>query len=233
MEMDENWPRLLVQAASELGINLTEEQVLLFTHYYREITAWNEKINLLSRSSSGDTLLKMLIDSLTPLPFLPYNKSTLLDMGSGGGFPGIPLKIACDTIKVSLLESARKKTSFLKHLIRTLKLTEITVIHGRAENLKTNESYLNNFDVVISKAAFKLPEFLLLGACCLAPSGILIAMKGENVREEVDAARPAAAASGLYLSGSHRVTLPITGDRRRILIYKKAYKSETDGCYRA
>src|SRR3972149_3208260 len=231
MEMHENWPQLLLQAASDLGINLTEEQVLLFTHYYREITAWNEKINLLSRSSSGDILLKNFIDSLTPLPFLSHKKSTLLDMGSGGGFPGIPLKIACDTLKVSLLESARKKTSFLKHLIRTLQLPKITVIHGRAENLQTNGAYRNTFDVVISKAVFKLPEFLLLGACFLAPSGILIAMKGEKVREEIDAANPAAAASGLYLSGSHSVTLPVTGDRRRILIYKKAYKSETDDCY--
>src|SRR3990170_8792646 len=231
--MHENWPQLLLQAASDMGINLREEQVLLFSHYYREITVWNEKINLLSRSSSGDILLKNIIDSLTLLPFLPRNKSTLLDMGSGGGFPGIPLKIACDTMKVSLLESARKKASFLMHLIRTLKLPEITVIHGRAENLQTNESYRNNFDVVISKAAFKLPEFLLLGACCLAPSGILIAMKGENVSEEVDAAKPAAAASGLYLSGSHSVTLPVTGDRHRILIYKKACKSEAYGCYQA
>ncbi|MDP2724720.1 MAG: 16S rRNA (guanine(527)-N(7))-methyltransferase RsmG, partial [Syntrophales bacterium] len=194
--MHGNWPQLLVQAASDMGINLTEEQVLLFCHYCREITAWNKKINLLSRSSSGDTLLKNFIDSLTPLPFLPHKKSTILDMGSGGGFPGIPLKIACDTLKVSLLESARKKTSFLKHLIRTLQLPEITVIHGRAENLQTNEAYRNTFDVVISKAAFKLQEFLPLGACCLSPSSILIAMKGENVRNEVDAARPAAAASG-------------------------------------
>src|SRR3972149_6004976 len=197
MEMHENWPQLLLQAASDLGINLTEEQVLLFTHYYREITCANEKITLLSRYSSGDTLLKNFIDSLTPLPFLPHNKSALLDMGSGGGFPGIPLKIACDTLKVSLVESPRKKTSFLKHLIRTLHIPEITVIHGLAENLQTNEAYRNTFDVVISKAAFKLPEFLPLGACCLAPSGILIAMKGEDVREEVDAAEPAAAGAGV------------------------------------
>lgn len=205
-----------------MGVSLGEKQLHLFNRYYQEIMSWNEKINLLSRSSSEDTLLKNFIDSLTAVQFLPKRESRVLDMGSGGGFPGIPLKIACSTLQVSLLEASRKKTSFLKHIIRTLQLAEIAVIHERAENLLGQESCRNNFDTVISKAAFKLPQFLTLGASFLRPGGILMAMKGVHISDELLEAQPAAAAAGVLLTAAHALTLPVTGDRRQILIYTKA-----------
>ena len=220
--MREDLARVLVQATAEMEIFLEEEQVLLFTRYFQEIIAWNEKINLLSRRSSEDVLLTNSIDSLTALRSIPRKEGALLDLGSGGGFPGIPLKIALPEMKVSLLESSRKKTSFLKHIIRTLPLPEIVVIHDRVENLLRNEAYKDAFDVVISKAAFKLPPFLMWGAFFLAPGGILIAMKGENIKGEIEEANQAADLSGLYLADSQPVTLPITGRKRRILIYRKS-----------
>ena len=183
--------RLLAQTASGLGIALKEQQVDLFIRYHQELTAWNEKINLFSRTAPDDPLLKHFIDSLTAAAFLPLKESAVLDMGSGGGFPGIPLKIAVSTLKISLLEASRKKTSFLKHVIRTLQLTEATVIHNRTEKLMVDEAYRESFDVVISKAAFKLPQFLSLGAFFLAPGGILIAMKGVEISEEMKEAEPA------------------------------------------
>ena len=220
--MHGNWLQLLVQAASSMGVPLEEKQQNLFNHYYQEIMSWNEKINLLSRSSAEDTLLKNFIDSLSAVQFLPPRESRLLDMGSGGGFPGIPLKIACPQLHVSLLESSRKKTSFLKHLIRMLQLTEMTVMHERAENLLNQESCRNSFDTVISKAAFKLPQLLILGASLLRPGGILMAMKSVDISDELAEARPAAATAGLLLTASHTLTLPVTGDRRQILIYTRA-----------
>jgi 16S rRNA (guanine527-N7)-methyltransferase len=219
--MQGNWPELLVEAASFMGVLLGERQLDLFNRYYQEIMSWNEKINLLSRSSAEDTLLKNFIDSLTAVRYLPKRESRVLDMGSGGGFPGMPLKIACPPLQVSLLDSSRKKTSFLKHIIRTLQLTEITVLHERAENLPGQESCRNGFDVVISKAAFKLPQFLTLGSCLLRPGGILMAMKSADIDDELAEARQAAAAAGVLLTASHALTLPVTGDRRQILIYTK------------
>ncbi len=217
-----NWPQQLLQAASLMGVLLGEKQLDLFNRYYQEIMRWNEKINLLSRSSAEDTLLKNLIDSLTAVQFLPERESRVLDMGSGGGFPGIPLKIACPTLQVSLLEASRKKASFLKHILRTLQLAEITVIHERAESLRSRESCRNSFDTVISKAAFKLPQLLTLGAAFLRPGGILMAMKGADISDELAEAQPAAAAAELLLTASHTLTLPVTGDRRQILIYTRA-----------
>src|SRR3990170_858705 len=122
--MREDLARVLVQATAEMGVFLEEEQVLLFTRYFQEIIAWNEKINLLSRRSSEDVLLTNAIDSLTALRSIPHREGFLLDVGSGGGFPGIPLTIARPELKVTLLESSRKKTSFLKHIIRVLLLPE-------------------------------------------------------------------------------------------------------------
>jgi len=132
------------------------------------------------------------------------------------------LKIACPTLQVSLLEASRKKASFLKHILRTLQLAEITVIHERAESLQKQESCRNSFDTVISKAAFKLPQLLTLGAAFLRPGGILMAMKGADISDELAEAQPAATAAELSLTASHALTLPVTGDRRQILIYTKA-----------
>ena len=220
--MHENWLQLLVQAASSMGVCLGEKQLDLFKLYHQEIMNWNEKINLLSRSSVEDTLLKNFVDSLTAVQFLPQREGCILDMGSGGGFPGIPLKIACSTLQVSLLEASRKKTSFLKHIIRTLQLTGISVIHERAENLPARESFRNGFDAVISKAAFKLPQLLTLGADFLRPGGILVALKSTQISDELAEAQTAAAAAGMLLTAAHVLTLPITEDQRQILIYTKA-----------
>jgi len=216
-----NWLTLLDEAASSMGVPLETKQLGLFDRYYREIMGWNAKINLLSRSSSEDTLLKNFIDSLTVVQLLPERGGMVLDMGSGGGFPGIPLKIACPNMQVSLLESSRKKTSFLKHIIRTLQLTEITVIHERAENLAGKDCYRNSFDMVLSKAAFKLPQFLALGAPFLRPGGVLMAMKGDQISDELAEAQSAAASAGLLLTATNSLTLPVTADRRQILIYTK------------
>lgn len=219
--MAENWPQLLVHAATGLGAPLGEKQVHLFIRFHQELTAWNKKINLFSRAASDDFLLKHFIDSLSVVAFLPHRKSVVLDIGSGGGLPGIPLKIAVETLKISLLDSSRKKTTFLKHVIRTLQLTEATVIHNRVEKLLKDEAYRQSFDVVISKAAFKLSQFLKLGTFFLAPGGTLIAIKGMEIREETKEAEPAAADAGLFLSASHIVTLPACGNQSTILIYKK------------
>lgn len=220
--MEESWPRLLTYAATSLKIKLEERQLHLFTRYHRELAAWNAKINIFSRNATDNFLLEHFIDSLAIAALLPHRESTVLDMGSGGGFPGIPLKIAIETLKIYLLEASRKKTSFLKHIIRTLQLTGVTVIHKRAESLRDDGSYRGSFDVVVSKAAFKLPQLLSLGAFFLAPEGILIAMKGAEIEKEKKEAESAAAEAGLYLAAFQVATLPVAGNRRTILIYKKA-----------
>ena len=130
--MEQRVSQKLSEAANVLGIALGDRETSLFAAYYGELLAWNNKINLISAKSERDIIIKHFIDSLTLLPYIKDETCRVLDIGSGAGFPGIPLKIAVSSLKVFLLESSRKKTSFLKHVIRSLDLTDAVVIHNRA-----------------------------------------------------------------------------------------------------
>ena len=214
--------KTLSTAANALGITLGAKELSQFTTYYYELLKWNEKINLVSVKSHLDIPIKHFIDSLTLLPFIKNKSGRILDIGSGAGFPGIPLKIALDSLKISLLESSRKKSSFLKHIIRSLKLTDVFVINARAENLIEDESLRGCFDIVTSRATFKLPEFIQTGALFLSEGGTLIAMKGKRVDEELTEAAGISQHLGLKYILCREITLPLTRDFRRVIIYEKS-----------
>ena len=218
--MEKKLSEILSEAATAMGIALGKGALSLFAAYYGELLAWNSKINLVSVKSDRDIIIKHFIDSLTLLPYIRDNTCRVLDIGSGAGFPGIPLKIAANSLKVYLLESSRKKSSCLKHVIRRLNLTDTMVIHNRAERLM-DEAYRGFFQIVTSRATFKLPQFLRMGAFFLAPRGSLIAMKGIKSDQELTEAAEMSYHLGLKYIGSHDLTLPITGDFRRIIIYEK------------
>jgi 16S rRNA (guanine527-N7)-methyltransferase len=214
---------ILFTTASSLGISLSEKALLLFETYHRELLTWNKKINLVSVKSALDIPIKHFLDSLTLVPFIQDTSGQVLDIGSGAGFPAIPLKIAVNSLKISLLESSRKKTSFLKHIIRTLHLTDIPVIHNRAEYLMEDEAYRGTFTVVTSRATLKLPQFFRMGAYFLAPKGILIAMKSNRAEEELREGANVSQNLGYHYIARHDITLPITGDFRTIIIYEKSF----------
>jgi 16S rRNA (guanine527-N7)-methyltransferase len=221
--MEEKLSQMLSEASGAMGIALGERELSLFTTYCRELLAWNKKMNLISLKSTRDIVIKHFIDSLTLLPYIRNETCQVLDIGSGAGFPGIPLKIVASSLKVSLLESSRKKSSFLKHVIRSLNLKDAMVIHNRAELLMRQETYKESFDIVTSRATFKLPEFLRMGAFFLAPRGFLIAMKGKKSDQEQMAAAGMSHGLGLRYTGSYDLTLPITGDFRRIIVFEKLF----------
>ena len=219
--MEQDISKILSTAANTLGITLGARELSHFTTYYTELLNWNEKINLVSVKSELDIPIKHFIDSLTLLPFIKNKTGRLLDIGSGAGFPGIPLKIVLNSLKVSLLESSRKKSSFLKYIIRSLKLIDTFVVNNRAEVIMENETFRGCFDIVASRATFKLPEYLRMGAFFLSESGTLIAMKGKKSDEELTEATGMSQNLGLKYILSREITLPITGDFRRIIIYEK------------
>ena len=219
--MEKNLNKLLSDSARCMGITLTDRELSLFSAYYRELLVWNKKINLVSANSAPDIPVKHIIDSLTPLPFITNKSGTLLDIGTGGGFPGIPLKIALPSLKVFLLESSRKKTSFLKHIIRILNLDDITVIHDRVENIVADDVYRGRFDVIISRATFKLPVLLRISSFFLVNDGIVMAMKGKSLTNELKDAVEISDALGLAFMACHEMRLPVTQDIRQIVIFKK------------
>jgi 16S rRNA (guanine527-N7)-methyltransferase len=215
--MNERLRKLLKDSTSAIHVALEERALDLFSRYYRELLFWNEKMNLISFHTPEEVLIKHFIDSLTPLPYITPPQGRLLDIGSGGGFPGVPLKIARPALQVSLLEASRKKCSFLKHLIRQLPLSQAEVIHTRVESAMTDNSYHRVFQTVISRAAFKLPALFSMSRFFLSPGGLLIAMKGP--RGEAEETAPDHD-SGLHFIACHDLSLPHDGGRRKVMIYQ-------------
>jgi 16S rRNA (guanine527-N7)-methyltransferase len=215
---------LLGQAVRELGIELSPLQLEQFDLYQKELLLWNTKINLISEKSAQEIASRHFLDSLTALQFIDKQNARVIDIGSGAGFPGLPLKIARPTLQFYLLESNRKKVSFLKHIIRLLNFTETLVLHERAENLIKNNKWKDFFDIVISRAAFKLPEFLSLGAFFLAPQGTLIALKGSDVENEFLTCVKSATASFFSELFQLDVNSPLRDTQHKIIVGKKIKK---------
>jgi 16S rRNA (guanine527-N7)-methyltransferase len=216
--MENHLAKSLQEAAGSMGITLTDREITMFSIYYQELLSWNKTFNLVSVKSTLDIPIKHFIDSLTPLFLISNTRTSLLDIGSGAGFPGLPMKIVRPSLEIFLLESSRKKTSFLKHIIRTLNLQDITVLHNRVELLMQNDAYKERFNIVISRAAFKLPDLLRQGSFFLATGGCVVAMKGRNVENEL---KDVSAMADFSLIFCHDIPLPILGDLRKILVFKK------------
>jgi 16S rRNA (guanine527-N7)-methyltransferase len=217
---------LLSSNAQKLGIVLNVTQIEQFNIYQRELLQWNAKINLISEKSAQEIVSKHFMDSLTALQFIDKQDARVLDIGSGAGFPGIPLKIAFPNLQLYLLESNRKKVSFLKHIIRLLSLSETFVLHERAENVMRNIKWKDFFDITISRAAFKLPELLSFGAFFLAPQGKLIALKGQDVETEFINCVKNATGYGFNELFQHDINPSLLGFPRKIIVGKKIKKDK-------
>ena len=209
-------------AALEIGIELSEGEIALFNRYYREILLWNEKISLVSIKSPTDIPIKHFIDSLTVAKLIEKDDAKLLDIGAGAGFPGIPLKIRIRSLKITLVDAYRKKTSFLKNVARKLDLTDTIIINERIEHLKEDKKQRGMYDVVISRATFNLSQYLVMGAPFLSEEGMLIAMKGKGIDAELEGAGDIARKVGIELAERHEIRLPVIGDKRVILIFKRS-----------
>ncbi|MDD2672836.1 MAG: 16S rRNA (guanine(527)-N(7))-methyltransferase RsmG [Syntrophales bacterium] len=217
--MRNDFSAILRRATGEMGIPLGPDETAKLDIYRRELLFWNGKMNLVSLKAPEDLPVKHIADSLSALPFIPEAAVGLLDLGAGAGFPGIPLKIVRPRLHLLLLESSRRKVSFLKTVIRVLALENAEAINARAEELSAD--FRERFDVVISRAALKLPEYISIAAPLVRPGGILIAMKGKNPRAEVEEAVRLENRTGTRLDTVRGWRLPILGNERNIIVLSK------------
>ena len=176
--------QILQDGAREFGVELSENQVSLFGRFLDELSSWNRRMNLTGISETQAMIIKLLLEPLVALPYLP-EYGTLLDVGSGAGTPGIPLKIARDSLEVHLLESRAKKVSFLKHVIRELGLSGITASQGRAEKRPAQPELMSCYDVVTARALAPLKKTLGLCYPYIREGGLLITYKGSRVNDEI------------------------------------------------
>ena len=208
---------LLHTGAKELGISLTIEQVNSVFIFLTELKKWNQKINLTAIRDEEDIIIKHVLDSLTYIHgFTPAPGVRLLDMGSGAGFPALPIKIAHPELSITMVESTKKKASFLRHVIRTLKLTEIEVLDTRTEELPG--SLLSAFDIVTARAFADMKSAITAGTPFLKSSGHMVLSKGpEETINEKELVR-----AGVSLESRTNLTLPYSDYKRTIWVFKKA-----------
>ncbi len=175
---------LQAKGLKDLNINVSEHQAQLMAMHAKELMVWNKKINLTAIKQPLQIVEKHFIDCLVATSFIKDPKS-IIDMGSGGGFPGIILKIINPELEIVLMDSSRKKINFLKHVIRLLDLKNINAIHTRVEDLHENRLYKNRFDAVISRAFTELSNFVDLAFPFLKGEGAIYAMKGKQAKKEI------------------------------------------------
>ena len=186
---DPEWNRLIVNGAETLGVQVSAFQVAQFSAHIRELLLWNRKTNLTAITLPSEVAIKHVVDSLAIARWI-HPEASVLDVGSGGGFPGIPLKILMPSLSVTLIDSSRKKNSFQRHVIRTLGLVNIAAWQTRVEALSADPDRLRGgnsktFSVIVCRAFTDLARFVEMAMPLLAPAGMMIAMKGRISSEEL------------------------------------------------
>lgn len=190
----------LVLGAQELGVSLTDQHLAAFETCYDALVTWNQRFNLTAITDWNGVLIRHFLDSLSCLKAVPAadleGGARVVDVGTGAGYPGIPLKIVCPGMRLTLLEATRKKVGFLEHLIGELGLEQVEAIHARSEQLGQDPMYREQYDWAIARAVAKmstLAEYLLPLA---RVGGAVLAQKGEDATAEVHEADKAISALG-------------------------------------
>lgn len=208
--------RMLSDGALAFGISLSEDQTDAFLVYLIELEKWNRKISLTSIRGEQDVVIKHFLDSFSyTRGFAPAPGMKLLDMGSGAGFPALPLKIAFPALSVTMVESVKKKASFLRHIVRTLGLADAIVLDDRTEDVSNEHSA--GFDLVTARAFAGMGRALQQAAPFLKPGAQVVLSRGpEEKISEAELGK-----LGFSLEGTEFLSLPFSGDRRAIWSFRK------------
>ena len=210
----------LKNLANEIEIDLDEDMLEKFYNYKNLIIEWNEKINLTAITDDFEFIVKHFIDSLTINKYIE-SKKTIIDIGTGAGFPGIPLKITNKANKVVLFDSLNKRLKVLEDVIEKIRLENIETLHGRAEETFKNDNYREKYDIAVSRAVASLNVLVELMLPAVKVDGICICMKGNNADIEIEEAKKAIKILGGEIVKVEKVTLPELNLERNIIVIKK------------
>lgn len=212
----------LLAGAKAMDVELSLEQVERFMHFRDQLLERNKVVNLTAIREPGDVITKHFLDSLCVFATgMVKPKSRVLDVGTGGGFPGIPMKIADPSLQVDLLDSLKKRLVFLDEVIAENQWSDIRTLHGRAEDFAQNRLYREQYDLVVSRAVARLAVLLEYCLPYTKVGGIFLALKGPMLDEEVDEAKRAITVLGGRIEKMVEVKIPYTDLSHRILIIKK------------
>ena len=220
----------LIDGAQKLGINLNDKQITQFTLYYQELVSWNKKFNLTTITDYQEVQIKHFLDSLTVISALTEEESrqpgfSIIDIGTGAGFPGIPLKVFLSQSRLVLLDSKAKKAAFLQHVIEQLELDDVEVVVGRAEEIAHRSLFRENFTLVVSRAVASLPTLVELALPFCYIGGKFVAQKKGQIEQEVVQASKAIDILGGELNQVRKLELEELSDSRYLVIIDKIYPS--------
>lgn len=204
---------------NKIGINLNNNQIKIFENYYNFLIEYNKKTNLTAITNKNEIFIKHFIDSLTVSKFIK-NSCKLIDIGTGAGFPGVPLKILNSNINLTLLESSKKKCEFLKELSGILKIN-FDIINNRAEILSKDLNYREKFDICVSRAVANLRILSELCIPFIKINGIFIAMKGPNFETELENSVNIIQKLGCKIKNIEKIILPYNFGTRYLIIIQK------------
>ena len=219
-----------IKRLGKINISLKDEQIRQFDDFYNYLTQQNEFMNLTAITEYDEVLLKHYVDCLSVCvvpEFINFiNKSvsetvSVIDVGCGAGFPGIPLKIAFPSLNITLLDSLNKRINFLNDVINLLGLNSINTVHGRAEDFANNSSYREKFDLCVSRAVANLSTLSEYCLPFIKKDGYFIALKSGDISEELNAAKKAINILGGELVNVYPFTLPDSDIERTFIVIKK------------
>lgn len=221
-----NKKSILINRMSNMGISLNDIQVQQFIGYYELLMEWNQVMNLTAITDYDEVVIKHFMDSLSLADFCDIiNMKSCIDVGTGAGFPGIPLKILFPDKKFTLLDSLNKRVKFLKHIISELKLDNVTAIHGRAEDVARMAIHREQYDLCVSRAVAQLN---VLSEYCIPfvkPDGYFISYKSEKGLEEAEQSKDAIIKLGGLLERTESFCLPDTDMNRVFVLIKKVKRT--------
>lgn len=217
---------ILVNKLYELGLELNNKQINQFMKYYELLVEWNKVMNLTAITEYEEVVEKHFVDSITIIKalekeYIEYSIYSIIDIGTGAGFPGIPLKIVFPHLKVTLLDSLNKRIKFLNTVINELELEDIDTIHGRAEDFAKQKEYREQYDLCVSRAVANLAT---LSEYCLpyvSISGYFIPYKSGDIEQELKDSKKAVDILGGKISDVVRFDLPGTDIKRSMIVINK------------
>lgn len=210
----------------ELNISLTQKQIDQFNTFYHLLIEYNKIMNLTSITDYDEVIVKHFIDSLSLIRVCNLKDNMrIIDVGTGAGFPGIPIKIAFPNVKILLLDSLNKRVNFLNNVIEELTLDNISVIHGRAEDFGRKEGYRDSFDLCVSRAVAKLSTLTEYCLPYVKVNGSFISYKGGNIEAEVLESKKAICVLGGNIKKIDNFRLPETDMQRNLILIEKLMKT--------
>ncbi len=213
---------LTEEAAAVLDLTLSPEQEAQFDQYARELAVWNVHTNLTAIIDLDGVRLRHFLDSLTIIKAVPMPPgSKVIDVGTGAGFPGLPLKMVCPDIQLTLLEATGKKVAFLQHLTDLFKLDNVINIHARAEDAAHDSAHRAAYDLVVARAVARLPSLIEYLLPFAKVGGLCVAMKGRTAQDEAADSGNALAALGGRIKGIETFQLPSVEDPHHLVIIEK------------